>query len=60
MQRCSYTSYRDGSWQSNATATAPYRLTRDLQTNAFVKGWAYGKGRFWGLASNFSFYVPAN
>ena len=25
MQRCSYTSYRDGSWQSNATATAPYR-----------------------------------
>ena len=48
MQRCSYTSYRDGSWQSNATATAPYRLTRDLQTNAFVKGWAYGKGRFWG------------
>ena len=48
MQRCSYASYRDGSWQSNATATAPYRLTRDLQTNAFVKGWAYGKGRFWG------------
>ena len=46
MQRCSYASYRDGSWQSNATATAPYRLTRDLQTNAFVKGWAYGKGRF--------------
>ena len=48
MHRCSYTSYRDGSWQSNATAAAPYRLTRDLQTNAFVKGWAYGKGRFWG------------